>query len=65
MYFIYNSLIACTYSASVGKSVHIGTARIRASKNCLMTELCFYYFLHFDCVPIYLFDFHHKQCASD
>ena len=21
--------------------------------------------MHFDCVPIYIFGFHHKQCASD
>ena len=50
---------------SVGKSVHIFMARNRVSKSCLMAELCFHCFVHFDCVPIYIFSFHHKQCASD
>ena len=30
-----------------------------------MAELCFHRFVHFDCVPIYIFGSHHKQCASD
>ena len=29
-----------------------------------MAELCFHRFVHFHCVPIYIFGFHHKQCAS-
>ena len=37
----------------------------RVSKSCLMADLCFHHFVHFDCVPIYIFGFHHKQCASD
>ena len=45
--------------------LHIFKARNRVSKSWLMAELCFYRFVHFDCVPIYIFDFHHKQCASD
>ena len=49
----------------VVKPVHIFMMKNRVSKSCLMAELCFYHFVHFDCVPIYIFDFHHKQCASD
>ena len=30
-----------------------------------MAELCFSYFVHCDCVLIYIFIFHHRQCASD
>ena len=30
-----------------------------------MSELCFHHFVHFDCFLIYIFSFHHKQCASD
>ena len=37
--------------------------RTRASKNCLMTELCFQSFVYFGWVPIYIFGFHLKQCA--
>ena len=50
---------------SVVKPVHIFIARNRVSKRCLMAELCFHRFVDFDCVPIYIFGFHHKQCASD
>ena len=47
------------------KPVHIFMARNKVSKSCLMAELSFHRFVHFDCVPIYIFGFHHKQCASD
>ena len=30
-----------------------------------MAELCFQRFVHFGCVPIYIFSVHHKQCAGD
>ena len=48
----------------MGKSVHIFIAKNRISISCLMTELCFHRFVRFDCFPIYIFGFHHKQCAS-
>ena len=51
--------------ASVLKSVRIFTARSRVSKSCLMAELYFYRFVKFGCVLIYIFGFHHKQCASE
>ena len=40
------------------KPVHIAhlyifMARNRGSKSCLMAELCFHHFVHFDCVPIF------------
>ena len=38
---------AFIYIISVGKSVHIFTARKRISKSCLITELCFNRFVHF------------------
>ena len=45
---------------SVGKLVlHIFKARNRVSKSWLIAELCFYRFVHFDCVPMYIFAFHH------
>ena len=28
-------------------------------------ELCFHLYVHFACVPIYIFGLNHKQCASD
>ena len=31
----------------------------------IMAELCFHRFVHFDCVPIYIFGFHNKHCAGD
>ena len=34
-------------------------------KATLMAGPCFHRFVHFDCVPIYIFGFHQKQCASD
>ena len=34
--------------------VHIVMARNRVSKSFLMAEFCFHGFLHFDCVPIYI-----------
>ena len=52
------------HKTSVGKSVHVFTSRNKVSKSCLMAELFFHRFAHFDCVPIYIFGFHHKQCAS-
>ena len=48
----------------MGKSVHIFRARNKVSKSS-MAVLCFHHFVHFDCVPICIFGFHHKQCASD
>ena len=50
---------------SVMKPVQIFMARNRVCKSCLMVELCFHRFVHFDSVLIYIFGFHHKQCASD
>ena len=50
---------------SVAEPVYIFMARNRVSKSCLMAEICFHRFVHFDCVPVYIFGFHHKQCASD
>ena len=34
--------------------VHIVMARNRVSKSFLMAEFCFHGFVHFDCVPIYI-----------
>ena len=49
----------------VVKPVHIFMARSRTSKSYLMAELCFQRFVHFGCVPIYIFSAHHKPCAGD
>ena len=43
--------------------MHILMERNRVSKSCVMVELCFHRVLYFDCVAIYIFGFHHKQCA--
>ena len=45
--------------------MHIFIGRSRVSKSRLEAELCFHRYMHFFCVPIYIFGFHHKQCASD
>ena len=50
---------------SVVKPVHIFMARSRICKSCLTVELYFHRSVHFDCVAIYIFCFHHKQFASD
>ena len=50
---------------SMVKPVHTFMTRNRVFKSCLMVELCFHRFAHFDCVPIYIFRFHRKQCAGD
>ena len=52
---------------SVVKPVHIFMAMARNSvyKGCLMAELCSHRFVHFECVLIYIFGFHYKQCASN
>ena len=34
------------------KSVPIFMARNKVSKSCLMTDLCFHRFVHFNCIPI-------------
>ena len=34
-------------------------------KAVLKAKLCFHRYVHFACVPIYIFGPHHKQCASD
>ena len=57
--------IVLIYVPSVVKPVHIFMVRNRVSKSCLMVELCYQHFVHFDCVPIYIFGFNHKQCASN
>ena len=46
------------------KPVNIFMARSRVFKSCLAANPCFHLFVHFNCVPIYMFDFHHEQCAS-
>ena len=52
---------------SVVKRVHIFMAMARniVYKGCLMAELCLHRFVRFECVLIYIFGFHHKQCASN
>ena len=57
--------IVFIHRTPVVKSVHIFMARNRLSKSCLMAELCFYRFVHFRCVLIGIFGFHHKPCARD
>ena len=34
--------------------MHVFMARNRVSKSCLMGELCFHCFVHFNCAPIYI-----------
>ena len=36
----------------VVKPVHIFMARKKVSKSCLVAELCFHHFVHFDCITI-------------
>ena len=39
--------------------------RNKVSKICLMMEPCFYCFVHFSSVQIYIFGLHHNRCGSD
>ena len=50
---------------SVVKSVHIFSTRDRVSKICFKAELCYHRYVHFVCVPMYVFGFHHKQCTGN
>ena len=52
------------HKISVVKPENIFMARSRVPKSCLMAELCLQCYVHFGCVPIFIFSFHHKQCAS-
>ena len=54
-----------THITSVVKPVHIFMARSRVSKSPLKAELFYYRYVHFSSVPIYIFGFRHKWCASD
>ena len=49
---VYVCIWMCMYMMSPGKDV-------------LKAELCFHRYVHFTCVPIYIFGLHHKQCAND
>ena len=40
------------------------SAHLNGEEQFLMAGLCFYRFVHFACVPIYIFGFHHKQYAN-
>lgn len=48
---------------SVEKPVHIFMAKNRVSKSCLIAELCYHPFVHFNCAPICIFGPNQKQCA--
>ena len=61
----YTVHIVYIHVTSAGKSVHIVMARNKVFKILLMSELCFHRFGCFYCVPIYVFGFNNKQCASD
>ena len=54
-----------THLASVVKLMHTFMVRSRASKSYLKAELCLHRYVHFVCVPIHVFSFHHKQRASN
>lgn len=47
------------------KPVHIFLVKSRVSTSCLMVELCLLRFMHFGCVLVYIFNFHHKRWAGD
>ena len=62
---VFTAHIVFIHILSVVKPVYIFMTRNRVSKSCLMAEFCFHRFVYFNGVPICIFDFHHKQCASD
>lgn len=53
------------YITSAVKPAHMFMARKSVSKSCLIVKLCFHQYVHFLCVPIYIFRFHYKQCVSN
>ena len=50
---------------SVLKPVYIYMAESKASKRHIINELWFHRFVHFGCLPIFIFGFHHKHCDSN
>ena len=52
------------YITFVVDQVHIFMVSSRASKNSIMDELCCHHFVHFGCVPIYIFDPPQALCWS-
>ena len=57
--------IVFTHITPVVKPMHIFMMKNKVPKSCLTAELCFQFLVNCDCVPIYIFGFHHKQCTSD
>ena len=57
--------IVVIHIAPVVKPVYIFLARNRISKSYLMADVYFHRFVHFGCVVIYVFSFHHKQCPDN
>ena len=35
------------------------------SKSCVKAELCSHRYVHFSCVPMYIFGFRHKLCSRN
>ena len=56
--YLYTAHIVFIHIPSVAvKPVHIFMVRNRVCKNCLMAELCFHCFVHFDCISILWYTF--------
>ena len=56
--YLYTAHIVFIHIPSVAvKPVHIFMVRNRVCKTCLMAELCFHCFVHFDCISIFWYTF--------
>ena len=65
MYLYIYIIYIYTYIYKYISSWHIFMARSRFSNSRLKEELFLHCYVRFSCVPIYIFDFHHKQYASN
>ena len=54
-----------THITSVVKPVHIFMTGGRVSKSHLKAEISFHGYVHYIYPSLYIFSFHHKQCAID
>ena len=64
MRFVFKGIISATKNTVVVKCTSLWRG-IEFLKAILKAELCFHRYVHFGCLPIYIFGLHHKQCAND
>ena len=59
------SITALSWVAGDAPHFCVHLYNICGEASALKAELCYHRYVHFACVPIYIFGLHHKQCAGD